>query len=231
MLEIKQNARSLLFFLLFLLSLGLIVYGYKRYQVRKLSPNAQVLNSKTKNIMTTEYAIIPVKTVAQRNKTIITIPFIPPKERVEVWLSLRLNNELKQNMLMSHADLNKLDWDHVGNDSLTLFQKSKTFDNIDDFIQNPPLDKKIEADPDLIITLFQNNPAIKPLSAKIDLENTDYILTTYRPFYTQNQWSVFKTTIDATDAFVDKDSMFMEFLAKGISETNPFIFEQVYIDY
>jgi len=72
---------------------------------------------------------------------------------------------------------------------------------------------------------------IKPLAAKIDFEQLDYILTTFKPFYYQNQWSVFKTTINTSDAFISDDNMYLEFFIKGISDSNPFIFEQVYVDY
>jgi len=217
---------------IFLASLAGISYAYRQQQSRGVQKGStQIVNSPTHNILTTEYAIIPVKSFNDRKNTKITIPFIPPKGQLEVWLSLRLNDEKKMHFLMSHADLNQLDWDYVSNNNLTLFQKNKSYDSIDDFIQNIPVDSAIQADESLIEKYFQGYENAKPLDKKLDKNTVDYILTSYRPFYFKNKWSVFETTIDATDAFIDKDTLFMEFNIQGISEENPLAFEQIYVDY
>jgi len=224
--------KLILLFGFFIGSLLIVIYAYRQQQYRGTQRgSAQILDSKTKNILTTEYALIPVNSLSGRTKASITIPFVPPQGQIEVWLSLRLNDDKKQNYLMSHADLNTLNWPSVSNESYTLFQKNKKYNSVEEFLSNLPQDSLIQADPDIITQYFAGNDLIKPLAAKIDFEQLDYILTTFKPFYYQNQWSVFKTTINTSDAFISDDNMYLEFFIKGISDSNPFIFEQVYVDY
>lgn len=229
---IKKPKKSTLIFIavFFILIIGAL-YAYNRNQGQSEIDLGKVIETKNGNIINNDFAIIPTKIVPNRKKTVVTIPFIPPKERVEVWLSLRLNNEKLINTLMSHPDLNKINWGYVSSERYTLFQKNKNFNNIDDFLKNIPDDAQIQADPDIVMELLSNYSNASKLAAEINFNEVDYILTTYKPFYKENKWSVFKSVFDASDAFVDKDTIFWTLSMKGVSPSNPFVFEHIYVDY
>lgn len=230
---LKKRRYSWLILILFLLTVIAAAYAYKqtKFHQGSVKSNQNIVNDPNKNTIITDYAVIPVQIVPIRAKTVITIPFLPPKNRVEVWLSLILKDSEQINFLMSHPDLNDLNWSYVGNDTYTLFQKEKHFDSVEQFLENIPKDKNIEADPQLITNYPQLQNAAKDLAQKIDFNSVDYILTTFRPFYYENNWSVFKTIVDTSSALVQEDKLMMTLTMAGVSENNPFVFNRIYVDY
>ncbi len=226
-----KNPRDFIFVGLFLVSTGIFIFLYTRSKATQPIDTGGVRETKQGNIITSDFAVIPTEIVPDRKKTVITIPFKPPKERTEVWLSLRLNNEKIVSSLMSHPDLNTLSWEYVGNDRYTLFQKQKLYQSIEEFISNPPPNAKIQADPDIIREGLLSGDNVTELASLIDTNTLDYILTTYKPHYMENEWNVFKSIFDASDAYIDKETMFWTLTMKGVSPSNPFIFKWVYVDY
>ena len=222
---------TLIFILAFILLTSIVLYSYNRNEPQSDIDLGKVVETKDGNIINNDFAVIPTKIVPNRKKTVITIPFIPPKDRVEVWLSLRLNDEKLINSLMSHPDLNTLKWDYASSDRYTLFQKSKQFDSIEDFLINIPENARIQADPDVLTDSLSSYPNATELSSNINFDEVDYILTTYKPFYKGNKWSVFKSVFDASNAYIDNDTMFWTLSMKGVSSSNPFVFQHVYVDY
>jgi hypothetical protein len=225
------TSKRVVFIILFFSSIGIVTYAYRQSQPQAPIDTGKVRETSEGNIITNDFAVIPTQIVPFRKKTVITIPFKPPKERVEVWLSLRLKDEGLINSLMSHPDLNSLTWEYVGNDRYTLYQKNKSYATVETFLKDPPKDATVQADPDIIKAQVLSSGNISELASTIDLNQVDYILTSYKPHYIENEWRVFKSVFDATDAYINEDTMYWTLTMKGVSVSNPFIFKRVFVDY
>lgn len=78
-------------------------------------------------------------------KTIsLSIIFKNPQNLNEILIGGSVGENFSfKNKILSNKILDNLDWSAANKGYLTLFQKKKDYENVDEFLENPPLDKKI----------------------------------------------------------------------------------------
>jgi hypothetical protein len=228
--KIKIAGSSLVKTLTTLVLVAIVIIGF--LYTKTQDPNNQLKNKyKDAQIIIDEFAIFSTQTVPIKERTQIKISFVPPENSTEVWLSLDLNGNKNKNILISHPTLNELDWSRIGNLSYTLFQKNQQFENVEDFLKNPPKDSHIQADPQLIEEGLISVELASPLEFDINVDEVDYILTTYRPHYLEDDYHIYETVIDATQALETDGQLSWAFYMKNVSQENPFILKGVNINY
>jgi len=92
--------------------------------------------------------------------------------------------------------LDKLDWDKVSNDELTLYQKTKRFASIEEFLDDLPRDGRIALyNLDLEIP-DRERYILTILNSKTDLDHVSYILTDYREPEIEGIWKIGETEFE-----------------------------------
>lgn len=139
-------------------------------------------------------------------------------------IGLRVNNNGNYTKLPLEAKLiENLTWDKIQNGDVTLFQKKKEFNSVDDFIASFPKEKKVIAHNfDLKKHVSENNlikENITPLRTNADLDGIDYLITEYTNPTESNGWKKSSATFNFKNAYIDEDEMIRFMLtAPGLKE-------------
>ncbi len=220
----------------------LIILGYLRWgQTQRISkeapqpPTGEPVTSspEVKQVITTPQAIFFTKAIIpDRRKTYVLIPYKLDNPHQEMWLSLKTDpNTTEVIVLVDHPIFNQLDWPYITNDQLTLFQKQTTYQTIEDFLQNPPKESVI-TDPHLAYQSQFSQLKTVPLSTDLDLDQYNYLLTTYKPAYQDQGFTMFETIVDASNGTLDKDQqMLWKLDIPKIGPDNKLYLGEVHVDY
>jgi hypothetical protein len=166
--------------------------------------------------------------------TFISIPFSFPSAPQPLWLSLETKPSIPLiGRLIYHPGLATLDWPKVVDNSITLYQKTKRYSSVSEFLNNPP-PSGILIDPALSATPAYSKlkADIIPESGELDLESHNYVLTTYTPPRRENNLDFYETTIDAALAQPnDKNELVWLIYAPTASESSPYYLGNIHVDY
>jgi hypothetical protein len=190
-------------------------------------------------VITGPNAFFYTKVFLERDKTFVSFPFKPPSPPQLIWLFLVMQEGTPHTrLLISHPQLNDLEWPSVTNGFVTLYQREKQYETIDDFINNPPASSQTSVlmDPYLTrINPYQEVPAtqISEREPYLELDNINYILTTYHPPRIGNDgYHYYETTLDAGLAQLnDSEQLIWQILSPATSETNPLTIGTIHVDY
>lgn len=170
---------------------------------------------------------------AIKNKTKVTVTYIPPQKYTRIWLELAVNKGAKPvRVLLSHPQLDQLDWKKLETTDYTLFQKEFTYKSIKDFLENPPRDKKIFLDPDSFVNkVIPITDNVLEMTNVIDLDSTDIILARYHQPLRQDRYFISENIVNASDALV-KDGKLSWFInIPAISNSDSWYIKDVKINY
>jgi hypothetical protein len=195
-------------------------------------PTQQVANYKK---IIQPNAIFYSQTFLSRNKTFITFPFKFDAKPQPLWLTLQaqIGQPAIQRLVM-HPMLYELSWRRLESDTLSLYQRERTYSSVEDFLKNPPANKEMRID-DPVITI--TGGLFKDV-AKID-ENTlgvpdtvGYILTSYKPPLEKDGWFHYEAILNAETAQANANNELVWHLqAPKATEENPFYLGDIHIDY
>jgi hypothetical protein len=181
--------------------------------------------------ITTEDAIFSTQ-IRELPETIsITLPFKFETDPFPIWLDLKASDNFAfpvMTRLVHHPLLSSLNWPMLMNETLTLFQKQKTYDSIDAFIQNPPSKSKIYADSQLINRYQLSAENVDQVYSTSD---ADYILTTYKPPLTENGYLVYLTEYDAGNVHLTSDNLLSWHLRAPLATVSAYFVGQIFVDY
>lgn len=184
----------------------------------------------------TPTAMFSTAVFLNRNKTFISLPYKLGDPAQTLWLTLQTPESVPPIIrLVSHPVIASLNWPYLEYNGLRLYQKSPQYQSVKDFIQNPPKNKTTLADPHLIKDPIFSAHKLQPLAdakEEVDLNNTDYILTTFTESRKDPHFSYYETTLDATPAFVSSEKKLNWQLAiSSVSAENPMYLGDIHVDY
>lgn len=173
------------------------------------------------------------KTFDNRTKTRVVVPFSYKTEVAPIlYIGFAPEKTAERiGYLFSHPQLNSLDWESVKSGKLNLYQRSKTYKTVEDFLNNPPELTKIVVD-DLISKEYEKFKGTTNTENEFDLEKFDYILTTFVPHTQQDGVTYYENIIDASDAVLNQNGEIEWFIRHPqASEDKPYLLGQIHIDY
>ena len=140
----------------------------------------------------------------KKDNSIVKFPYKFDIPHQELWLSVQVNPDSPPIIiLVDHPIFANLDWQSITDGDLTLFQKNKKFDSIDQFLYSPPSKEKVIADPHLIYDLkIVEGVNFVPLINWTGSYDFDYFLTTYKPSQERNGYLYFESKVDLTHAMI-----------------------------
>jgi hypothetical protein len=216
---------------------GIALFGMTReFYANILSPDSlqsAPINDPKKVIQPN--AVFYTLVYLSRNKTFITFPYRFDHSPQTLWLTLQAKiGEPAIQRLVMHPLLHKLDWHRFETADLTLYQRKKTYNSINDFLKQLPPAKSLMID-DPVITItgkqFPNNPVLDETTTTIP-DSVQYILTSFKPQVEKNDWFYFEATLNAETAQPNiKDELVWQLEAPNASEQNPFYLGEIHIDY
>ncbi len=241
MISLKKYSSYLLLVGLFAVVLSLVIYQQTRHRRPTSVPQDNATNQTTPlQEVIQPNAFFYTKIFLNRNKTFISVPYKFKQQELTLWLSLSTQTGYPQiNRLIYHPTLAQLDWDYLrspGDDGLTLYQKSKRYSNLNDFLANPPKGATILGDDYLLNHPSYQHLQLQPLPddpKAIDLASVDYILTTFNPqIRHENELQFYETILDATNALVDdKDQLSWLIYAPYATDSASFYIGNIHVDY
>lgn len=121
-------------------------------------------------------------------------------------LQLKTKQGPPMSILLSSQKLENLDWFYVEDSGMLLYQKYPKFTSLTDFFQNRKNACIIVEDNLIQLLHLQTLPNIHKLSQTENLNDCDYLLSTYfkpRMFW---GWASFQRTLDLMNAYRDENS-------------------------
>lgn len=166
----------------------------------------------------------------KRNKTQVTIPYSFKDNQPQILSFGFTSNEGTKEYLIYHPQLDGIAWDSVSNNELTLFQRESEFESVEAFIENPP-EEGFVVDP-ILHQQYEQLQDSPTTNSPFEMEETDFILTTYKPSINQGTANYYQTVIDASNAVLDAQNQIEWFIrAPQVSEENPYYLGNLDINY
>ena len=173
------------------------------------------------------------KKFIERPKAELIIPFSYETEQAPIlFVGFTPNQENTQVAhLISHPQLDDLNWSSIQTEDLTLYQKSSNYNSIDEFLKNPPEISKTIVD-DL---LLQDHPQLEGASnteSTFPLEEFDYILTTYKKPEIQDNIYYAKTIFKIDNAELNENQEIQWFVrAPQADQENKYLLGNINVNY
>ncbi|NMB56615.1 hypothetical protein GYA19_01600 [Candidatus Beckwithbacteria bacterium] len=218
----------------------LAVYGVKQWQKdQKKENNKKVQGEQTNEVQNiyTQQAGFSTKTTAIKQKTSIKIVYKLPQEKGPIWLKLATQKEHPQiYRLIYHPMFEKLEWNKwvkLTNDKYTFLEKTQAYQSIEDFLKNPPVNTHILIDNTVDEEYFLPNNKVSYIDdhEEDNLDEIDYILTTYKPSAEENNFLVYENTIDATYALESEGNLSWQLTMASVSQDNPMQIDSIDVVY
>ena len=171
------------------------------------------------------------------SRTFVSFPYYTDRPNPEIWLKLSVKPSAPEvTVLVSHpivAQLQQQNWQRLGQDYLSLYQKQTTYQSIDQFLKSPPRSVKILADPVIIARQpFKTWPNIHPLQSDTQLSEYAYFITTYTPPKPIHNYYVFSTMVDASQASLNQENQLTWILdMPEINPDNKLYLGEIHVDY
>lgn len=174
--------------------------------------------------------------IPDRRRTFVQIPYYYESgSRREMWLSLETESGTSGVIvLVDHPIFDKLTgWQRLDSPSASLYQKKTKYTSVVEFWNQPPEEAKILADPFLVYKKqLATSKMVTPLSADVNIDEFDYVITTYREPVEKGNHRVFETTVDASQAVLnDKQEMFWKLDIPSNNQGNRIFLGEIHIDY
>lgn len=150
--------------------------------------------------------------IPDRRRTNVQIPYYYEKGgHREVALTLAMEEGVPGVVvLVDHPVFEKMTWQRLDSPSASLYQKNPKYTTVAEFWNNPPKDAKVLADPYLAYRdQLKGIPSITALTADVNFEEYDYLITTYREPEDKGTYRIFETTVDASKANLDENNKLM----------------------
>lgn len=178
-------------------------------------------------------AVFSSKIFMDRSSTYVGIPIKFDDHLKESWLTLVSSPSAQpSDFLMTHPQLEHLDWTYVHRGVIYLYQRQKQYDSIEDFMANPPPINQVAMDPGIKTLDYYKDVEGYPIDSAFRLEAVNYLLTTYIPPIIMDDGFFYKNFIDASVGIVDSDdNLSWRITVPDTSSASAFYLGQIHIDY
>lgn len=178
-------------------------------------------------------AFFYTKIFLDRNNTFISIPYKFENDPLIIWLYLQPEIDAEALVrLVSHPQLEDLDWHSITDKHLTLYQRLNNYHSIENFLEDPPASEQIVMDFKFAELEDYSQLTNNLINGDIELVKFNYILTTYVPPRIADQVLYYETIIDASTANINiEDEMIWHIQAPDATEDNPFYLGTIHVDY
>lgn len=219
--------------ILIFLSISLFAAYREFYPLSQPDITSKQSNQSNLTRVPSKLAIFGTDVFLDRQNTFVTVPFKFENEDYMLWLTLESEEGFAPTLrLMYHPQLANISWPVISTDSLSLFQKSSSYSSIEDFIESPPENADIYADYPLIESEQYDHLGALELTSDINLDEVDFILTTFRPLRTEAGLFHYDTIIDASHGLVNENNhLVWKIQASQASEQNPYHLDKIHVDY
>jgi hypothetical protein len=222
-----------------LLIIGLVIitiFGLSRSGLypKSTTPNPQTNpNQGNWQRIISSDAIFVTKIFLDRSSTYITVPIRFDDNPKVSWISLdSTSSSVPHAFLMTHPQLETLDWPTVKKDLITLYQRQETYPSIEAFVTNPPPRNRTAIEDGIKQLDYYKNVPGYPIDQAFDVNNVDYILTTYVKPKTENGIYYYENIIDASEASVDhNNNLGWRITVPDTSSASAYYLGQIHIDY
>lgn len=214
---------------------GIAVFGaFSNIQADSLQQNSapNPLNQDVESFReyTQNTVIFYSRVFLRRNKTQVTIPFSFKDNQPQILTFGFSTPEGTKEYLVYHPQLEGITWSSVTNGELTLYQRSKTYESVEQFIENPPTEGFV-VDP-ILHQRYEQLQDSPTTNSPFEFESTEFILTTYKPSIVQGNAYYYQTVIDASQALLDTQNQIEWFIrAPQVTEENPYYLGNLDINY
>lgn len=134
--------------------------------------------------------------------------------------------------LVTHPLLTTLNWEYAESNGIRLYQKTKIFDSLDEFVAQPPDGQTILADEALLITNTYKDLHAKPLNEFATLDGIAYIVTTYVPSQPLGNGYRYQAVLDASNALINlKNELVWHIRVPTATPEHPFYLGGVEVHY
>lgn len=203
------------------------------YQKSSQADQVNIIQGDLKKIVQPT-AVFYSKIFQARDKTFVSIPYKFEGGEVQpLWLYLSTPaGETTIARLMAHPVLYNLNWDRIADNHVALYQKSKKYNSIQDFLANPPGIAQVAIDQELIKVPPYSSLNATTLTPETNPETMDYILTTYQPSRQEGDVFFYETILDATKALVnDKKELSWTIVAPQATTKTPYYIGSIHVDF
>lgn len=177
------------------------------------------------------FVIFNTKAFLDRDRTQVSFPFAFNGEPTHLWLGFEPEDvSQRTNILVSHPQLINLTWPVVENESLSLFQREPTYASVEEFLAEPPALDEVRIDSFLKWKYPQFEDA-QVTDFDIDMDKTNYILTTYRHWDSDQGVYYFDQIVDASTAKIIDDQIQWHVRAPSLSEGQSYLSGHVQVNY
>lgn len=186
------------------LGLGLvfIVSITQATPVKTVTNQAQVASKEDMREYDQQYVMFYSQIFLNRNRTEVSFSYAFDQEIELLILGFEPTNERdRSEVVISHPQLTGLGWSNFSQEDVTLYQKSPSYTSLAEFLANPPAPETIATDHSLA-RRYSNLVATHRTDSILDLEQIDYILTTYQPSTFDKGIYNYRGVIDASKAKV-----------------------------
>jgi hypothetical protein len=228
----KDNPAAIFISLIVLTLLGLTA-AFTQASPRTVTPQTNPRNQSPAdfNEHTENLVNFASQVFLSQAKTQITVPFQYPEQPPVLYLVYPTNVGTALAFLISHPQLNSLDWPSTRSGAFTLYQRQPTYSTLEDFLANPPDLDRVLADaqaqhdfPELQDTTGLNHP--------VNLDDYDFIVTNFTLPEYDNGAYYSTLVIDASNAQVnDQNQIIWAIRAPDASEANPYRLGNIHVDY
>lgn len=173
------------------------------------------------------------KVILNRQLAQVTLPFKLPNPDQIIYLAFVTDDEYRRDEYMVyHPQLQNLSWQYIeSSDQLRLYQKTPTYQTIDDFLQNPPPANQVAADL-LLTTKYPQLNQSTTLGKLIDLNTTDYILTRHKPPLKQSDTYLYQNTINTQQARLNTHNEIQWIVKTPLATAeNPYLLGNIHVEF
>ena len=195
--------------------------------------NNTIVQASSLNKHTETFVFFFTQVFGDRDKTRIVVPFsydTPDAPILFVGFSPDTNSP-RIGFLLSHPQLNSLTWPRLTSGTLNLYQKTPTYQSVADFLNQPPDLSRVIID-DLISKQYSQFKDTGNTEEPFNLDNTDYILTTFIPLENSDGVYYYENIIDTNGARLTEANQIEWFIrAPHADAKNPYKLGQISVDY
>lgn len=196
-------------------------------------PQPQDLSNFVEHSETIVYFYTPV--YGNLSQTNVQIPFgFYPEDPIQILILgySAQGDRAGREFVISHPDLDQLDWPSISSGRLTLYQKDRVYQNITDFIQNPPSLDRVAVD-SYLTSRYSSLADAETTDLAIDFEEIDFVLTSYQsPSYINGVYTASRV-IDTSNADLNDNNEIGWYIRApaNLDQENRYLLGQISVDF
>ena len=170
-----------------------------------------------------------------RVRTKIRLTYLKPPQPAPIRLHLPMTYGIDPlYKLVDHPIFHNMKWSMIQNEDFSLYQKQPQFETIDQFLNANLSDQKILFDvtiPDDIKQQLDKGQEFNEDYPENYEQEYDFVFTSYKPSIIKDNFYVFETIVDTTQALIKDNKMTFSIYANKVSKQNPLYMKEISVDF